>query len=75
MEVLIIVNLTAMLVALIFIALEVRKVSEHVQQGNELLSKVSEQVQKTSEQVSGVARMVEQTQRLILQALPGMPRA
>lgn len=61
MEILIVVNLTAMLFALIFIALEVRKVSE--------------QVSKVNEQVSKVAEMTDQTQRLVLQTLAGTQRA
>ncbi len=65
MEILIIVNLTAMLVALIFIAVEVRRVGDQVQQGTALLA----------EEVRRVAAMEEQTQKLILQTLSGMPRA
>ncbi len=42
MEILIIVNLTAMLVALIFIALEVRKVSEEVRK----VAQMEEQTQR-----------------------------
>ena len=61
MEILMIINLLAMLAAMIFIAIEVRKVSE--------------QVGKVSEQVSKVAQMVEQTQKLMPQMLPGAPRA
>jgi hypothetical protein len=60
MEPLTIVNLTAMLTALIFIAVEVRKVSE--------------QVSRVNEQVSKVTEMIDQTQQLVLRYLSA-PRA